>query len=52
MAATSDLWVERETKRIGHAIVDALAPTDPAAVVFTGDNRSPQDFVIHLEGGV
>ena len=34
----------RNARQIGHGVVDALGPSDLAAVVFTRDNRRPQDF--------
>jgi VWFA-related protein len=34
----------KNAREIGHSIVDALGPADLAAVVFTRDNRRPQDF--------
>ncbi len=39
-----DLWALKQTKLIGHAIVDQLGPNDLATVVFTLDNRAPRDF--------
>jgi len=41
---SGDPWTLRETKAIASNIVDALGPKDLVAVVFTGDNRQPQDF--------
>jgi len=43
-AVSGDPWTVRETKAIAGNIVDALGPKDLVAVVFTGDNRQPQDF--------
>lgn len=39
-----DPWSLKQAKLIGRAIVEQLGPQDLAAVVFTGDNRAPQDF--------
>jgi VWFA-related protein len=37
-------WALRETRAIFHAFLDNLGPSDLVSVVFTGDNRAPQDF--------
>ena len=34
----------RRAREVGRGVVDRLGPTDLAAVVFTQDNRRPQDF--------
>ena len=39
-----DPWSMKQAKLIGKTIVAELGPSDLAAVVFTADNRSPQDF--------
>jgi VWFA-related protein len=39
-----DLRAVRNAKQIGHDVVARLGPSDLAAVVFTQDNRRPQDF--------
>ena len=38
------LAAERSVKRIANDIVDRLGPQDLMAIVFTADNRRPQDF--------
>ena len=37
-------WSLKQSKAVARAIIDELGPSDLAAVVFTGDNRAPQDF--------
>lgn len=37
-------WVLRETRAIGDRIIENLGPADLVSVVFTADNREPQDF--------
>src|ERR1017187_5976525 len=39
-----DPWKIKSTKDIARTIVNDLGPSDLAAVIFTGDNRSTQDF--------
>ncbi len=39
-----DPQMAASVKEVGHRIVDQLGPNDLAAVVFTKDNRSAQDF--------
>jgi hypothetical protein len=39
-------WEITQTKKIGRRIVDELGPADLAAVVFSCDNRAPQDFTV------
>ena len=39
-----DPWILKTAKSIGVKVVDQLAPGDLAAIVFTSDNRAPQDF--------
>jgi VWFA-related protein len=37
-------WSLKQSKAIARAIIGELGPSDLAAVVFTGNNRAPQDF--------
>jgi VWFA-related protein len=39
-----DLRAVKNAKAIGREVVDQMGPSDLAAVVFTRDNRRPQDF--------
>ena len=43
-AMSGDPWALRETRAIFEAFVNQLGPADLVSVVFTGDNRAPQDF--------
>lgn len=43
-ASHADGWSFRAIKQTATAIVNALGPLDLASIVFTGDNREPQDF--------
>jgi len=40
----NDVEAINNAKKIGHAVIDKLAPTDLAAVIFTRDNRDTQNF--------
>lgn len=42
--ASLDPFNRAEARRIGHAVIDALAPGDMAAVIFSQDNRHAVDF--------
>lgn len=41
---SGDLATLREARRAAHRTIDGLGPNDAGAVVFTRDNRLPQDF--------
>ena len=43
-ALTPDLFTQRTAKEVARKAVDQLGPNDLAAIVFTLDNRQPQDF--------
>lgn len=44
LSTQGDLWMVDRSKRAAESIVDRLAPSDLAAVVFTRDHRYAQDF--------
>ena len=43
-ALTPDLFTQKTAKEVARKAVDQLGPNDLAAIVFTLDNRQPQDF--------